>query len=253
MGTYVITGSATGIGGAIRERLAQAGHRVIGVDLKDADVIADLSTDAGREAAVAGVRSLAAGGLDGMITCAGLASHVADHALIASVNYFGSTVLVESLADLLATNSASVVMIASNSAPMSTDDEYVDLQLDGNETAARARANEISGHESYSGSKLAVSRWLRRNTREFAGKGIRINAVAPGYTETPMTKSVAEDPTYGDSIRQFVASIPMGRAGQPEDISNLVEFLLSDKASFICGSVLFIDGGHDAMLRSDNF
>ena len=137
MGTYVITGSATGIGGAIRERLAQAGHRVIGVDLKDADVIADLSTDAGREAAVAGVRSLAAGGLDGMITCAGLASHVADHALIASVNYFGSTVLVESLADLLATNSASVVMIASNSAPMSTDDEYVNLLLDGNETAAR--------------------------------------------------------------------------------------------------------------------
>lgn len=253
MGTYVITGSATGIGGTIRERLSLQGHRVIGVDIKDADVIADLSSDAGRAAAVAGVRSLATDGLSGMITCAGLASHIEDHALIASVNYFGSTVLVESLADLISANNGSIVMIASNSAPMPTNDEYVRLLLEGDEMAARAKANEISGHETYSGSKLAVSRWMRRNTKELAGRGIRINAVAPGYTETPMTKAVADDPTYGDSIRQFVASIPMGRPGQPDDISNLVEFLLSDKASFICGSVLFVDGGHDAMLRSDHF
>lgn len=83
------------------------------------------------------------------------------------------------------------------------------------------------------------------------GGGITINAVAPGYIETPMTQAVANDATYGEAIRQFVASIPAGRPGLPEDVANLVEFLLSDKASFVCGALLFVDGGHDAMFRPD--
>ena len=56
-----------------------------------------------------------------------------------------------------------------------------------------------------------------------------------------------------DSIKRFKESIPAGRAGKPEDIAELVEFLLNPKSRFICGSVLFIDGGHDAMLRADQF
>jgi NAD(P)-dependent dehydrogenase (short-subunit alcohol dehydrogenase family) len=62
---------------------------------------------------------------------------------------------------------------------------------------------------------------------------------------------VAQSENYGDAIRKFVASIPAGRPGTPEDIANLVLFLLSDKASFIAGSVLFADGGHDAMFRPE--
>ena len=93
--------------------------------------------------------------------------------------------------------------------------------------------------------------WMRRQAPTLAQAGININAIAPGYIETPMTAAVAEDATYGDAIRAFVESIPAGRPGQTADIVALVDFLLSPKASFIAGTLIFVDGGHDALFRPD--
>ena len=253
MSLYALTGGATGIGAAIKQHLLTAGHRVIVVDLKDADINADLSSANGRNTAIAGIRDRAEDGLDGLITCAGVASHVPDHALIARVNYFGSIDLVEGLKDLVARKKGRIVLVSSNSAPMCTQPDYIEALLAGDEKLASEKATATTGQNAYSGSKQAVTRWMRRNTQALAGMGININAIAPGYTDTPMTQAVANDPTYGDAIKQFVQSIPLGRPGSPEDMANMVDFLLSDKASFICGSMLFIDGGHDAMLRPDNF
>jgi len=252
MGIYALTGGATGIGAAIKQRIIDNGDDIIVVDLKDADITADLSTASGRTSAIEGIRSAAKDGLDGLITCAGLASHVPDHALISSVNFFGSTSLVEGLKDLIAKKKGTVVLVSSNSAPMCQSPEYMDALLAGDEAGSREIANNIDGHDVYSGSKQAISRWMRRNIREFAAQGMTINAIAPGYTETPMTQAVAEHPEYGPAIKEFVASIPLQRPGQPEDMADMVEFLLSDKSRFICGSMLYIDGGHDAMLRPDN-
>jgi NAD(P)-dependent dehydrogenase (short-subunit alcohol dehydrogenase family) len=78
-----------------------------------------------------------------------------------------------------------------------------------------------------------------------------INAIAPGYIETPMTLAVAESEEYGAAIRDFVKSIPIGRPGQPEDVSQLVQFLLSPAADFMTGNVIFLDGGHDALFRPE--
>ena len=97
MGTYAMTGGATGIGAAIKQRLREEGNQVIVVDIKDADIIADLSSAEGRQAAVKAIRQAAAGGLDGLVTCAGLGSNVPNHPLITQVNYFGTVELVESL------------------------------------------------------------------------------------------------------------------------------------------------------------
>ena len=80
-----------------------------------------------------------------------------------------------------------------------------------------------------------------------------MNAVAPGYTETNMTAAGKASAEYGESIRAFAASIPIGRPGLPEDQANAVAFLLGEEASFISGAVLFVDGGHDAMFRPDRF
>ena len=66
-----------------------------------------------------------------------------------------------------------------------------------------------------------------------------------------MTEQVANVPTYCDAIRQFVKGMPIGWPGIPEDMAKAVSFLLGPDAGFICGSVLFADGGHDAMLRPD--
>lgn len=251
MKTFAMTGGATGIGAAIKQSLLDAGHQVIVVDIKEADIIADLSTPDGRRDAIAAIRDAAGKGLDGLIPCAGVASNVPDGKLIASLNYYGTVQLVEGLKDLLAQRQGAAVLISSNSAPHPTRDELVTAMLEQDEDSARAIAAEMELQQVYSGSKQAVARWMRRNTVSYAKAGVRLNAVAPGYTQTPMTKGVEEDPNYGPAIREFMASIPVGRPGQPTDIANAVCFLLSPEASFICGSLLYIDGGHDAMGRPD--
>lgn len=253
MGQFAMTGGATGIGAAIKQRLQKDGHNVIVADIKDADITADLSTTEGRQAAIAGIQSACGGGLDGFISCAGVATHIADRKLIPAVNYYGTVEVMDGVTDLLASNKGAAVLISSNSAPMSTDSDFVDLMLDGSEAEALAHVEGIDGQAAYAGSKQAVARWMRRNISRFTELGVRVNAIAPGYTQTPMTKAVEESEEYGEAIRDFMASIPVGRPGQPEDMAELTAFLLSDSASFICGSVLFIDGGHDAMLRPDQF
>lgn len=252
MGLYALTGGATGIGAAIKQRLKDNGHQVVVADIRNADVEADLSTGEGRDTAVGEIRNAAADGLDGLITSAGVASHVPDHGLITSVNFFGTTSVVDGLKDLVGKKKGSIVLVASNSAPQCRDEEFIKLLLDGDEAGARERSESMEGQQVYAGTKLAVVRWMRHNTVPFAKLGITINAIAPGYTETPMTQAVSDDPAYGEAIKQFKASIPVGRAGLPEDMANMSEFLLSDKARFVCGSVMFVDGGHDAMFRPDN-
>ena len=252
MGNYAMTGGATGIGAAIKQQLLDDGHTVTIVDIKDADIEADLSSAEGRAGAVAALQEKCAAGLDGFIACAGVASH-APTGLTTSLNYYGTVELVEGVRDLVAKNKGNVVLVSSNSAPMSSNEEYVTALLENDEAAALKIAENIEGQEAYSGTKMAVARWMRRNIKDFTSKGIRINAIAPGYTETPMTAAVAADPEFGPKIKAFLASIPMGRPGLPEDMANATKFLLGDESSFVCGAVMFIDGGHDAMLRPDQF
>ncbi len=251
MAIYAMTGGATGIGAAIRHRLLQEGNQVMVVDIKDADIIADLSSRDGRQAAVRAIREAAPGGLDGLVTCAGLGSNVPDHRLITQVNYFGTVELIEGLKDLVAARRGAIVLISSNSAPMNNSPEFVGLLLSGDEQKALDFSATIAAQEVYSGTKKAVARWMRSRAADYAVAGVRMNAVAPGYTQTPMTEQVEKDPVYGQAIREFMASIPVGFPGKPEDQAAATSFLLSPDARFICGSVLFVDGGHDAMFRPD--
>src|SRR5262245_26124480 len=119
MDPVVVTGSASGIGAAVRARLERAGTPVIGVDLRDAEVIADLSLDAGRTAAVAGARAHAGGRLAGVVACAGVGPHIEARALIPAINYFGARTVLEGLRDTLAAGGAgAAVAIGSNSAAL---------------------------------------------------------------------------------------------------------------------------------------
>ena len=250
MSNFAMTGGATGIGAAIKLRLEQAGHKITVVDIKGADIQADLSLAQGRQAAIAELREHFAEGMDGFITCAGVASQ-APAALTTSLNYYGTTELIDGVFDLIASVKGNVLLVSSNSAPMCDRPDYIDSLLEGSEESALKIAEEINGHQAYSGTKQAVARWMRRNISRFSAAGIRINAIAPGYTETPLTKGVAEDPVYGPKIREFLASIPIGRAGVPDDMAKATKFLMSEDASFITGAVLYIDGGHDALFRPD--
>ncbi len=255
MQLIAVTGSASGIGAAIRARLHHDGADVIGIDLRGADVVADLSTTAGRHAAIAGIERAAGNRLDGLVACAGLGPHVTDHPAIASVNYFGAQVLLDRLRPLLArAPQPAAVAISSNSTTIpGAESPLVDLCLAGDEPAARALATTLPGQTVYAGSKLALTRWLRRvaPTPEWAGAGIRLNAVAAGPVQTPLLQGGLDHPIFGPAIRGF--PVPTGGPGTPADVAAAVAFLLGPEARYICGSVLFVDGGTDALIRGDRY
>ena len=94
------------------------------------------------------------------------------------------------------------------------------------------------GQTNYSASKAGVIGFTKALAQEVAAKGITVNAVAPGYTETDMVKAVPED-----VLASIIKLIPVGRLGQVEDISNAVLFLVSDKAGFVTGETINVNGG----------
>ena len=94
------------------------------------------------------------------------------------------------------------------------------------------------GQTNYSAAKAGVIGFTKSLAREMASRGITVNAVAPGFIATDMTAAMPEK-----AQAQVVGSIPLGKMGQPEDIANAVVFLASDKASYITGQVVNVDGG----------
>lgn len=254
MGIYAVTGAASGIGQAIAEQLSQEGHQVIGVDLKGADIEGDLSDAAQRESAIVKIREHAPDGLDGFVPCAGVGPDVPKSDLLPLVNYFAVVDMVNALRPELEKKSGAILLICSNSAKlMPYNEDYMEALLTGDVDKAVELAATLQGQELYGGGKNALARWMRRNSPDLAKAGVRINAIAPGFTETGMTESGMKDPVYGPAMRDFVATIPVGRPGLPQDQANAASFLLSDKASFISGVVLFVDGGHDAMFTPEQF
>lgn len=254
MAIYAMTGGATGIGAALKAQLMAGGHQVISVDIKEGDIIADLSTAEGRLTAIDGIRERAPDGLDGFIPCAGLPPVAKPLSLIARVNYFAVIATIEGLRDLLAMKRGSVLLVSSNSAPMMpTEDSFVQACLAGDEEGACADIDARDGHSAYAGSKRAITLWMRRNIVEYAKAGVRMNAVAPGITNTPLTEQVYADEQLGGIMREFEETVPCGGTAQPEQIASVMRFMLSPEADFVCGSIFFVDGGSDAMMRPDDF
>lgn len=257
MGTYVVTGSASGMGRAAAERLRADGHLVIGVDLRDAEVTADLSTAHGRAKAAAAVLELCGGRLDGAIMAAGVGPLPDREAvrLILSVNYFGVVDLLQKWRPAFAAgDSAKVVVVGSNSSttmpmvPHRAVRAMLRGDLDGAVRTLR-RYRSIGPSFAYGASKIAVSRWVRRHavSPDWAAAGIRLNAIAPGAIRTPLLEKQLASPREAKAVRSF--PVPVGGFGNPDHLAEWMVFMLSDAAEFLCGSVIFVDGGSDAYFR----
>jgi NAD(P)-dependent dehydrogenase (short-subunit alcohol dehydrogenase family) len=255
--TSVITGAASGIGKATKELLEQRGERVIGVDLHDAEVIADLSSADGREALVDAVRKVSGGRIDAVYAVAGLA--LAAPATVA-VNFFGTVATLEGLRPLLKESDAPrAAVVSSMAALMASDDDLVGLLTAGDEPGAMARAEVLAkepattGGLIYASTKLALSRWVRREaaTEAWAGAGIPLNAVAPGVIVTPMTADLIDTEQERESLLQIVP-MPLNGIAEPIVVARLLAWLNSAENTHLCGQIVYVDGGSDVVLRGDS-
>ena len=253
--TYVVTGAASGIGRATAELLTSRGEKVIGVDLAGSDINVDLTTDEGRTTLVSEAERLSGGSIDGILAIAGLAAEIP---ATVGVNFFGMVATLEGLRPLLSQSDAPrAVGIASMASLHPVDDELVAALAAGDEPAALARAAVVAqggtGGSIYASTKKAFAQWIRRQapTTEWAGAGIPLNAIAPGVIVTPMTAPLLETEEGREQIRQ---GVPMPLNGFAEAIvpARLLAWLVSEENSHLCGQVIFIDGGSDAVIRGDS-
>lgn len=257
MPTTLVTGSASGIGAATCKALQAAGHTVIGVDLRNADIQGDLASAAGRKDVIVQALARCGGMLDGLVLCAGLGAQTHPASLVTSVNYFGAVELLDGLLSALqkGTQPAAVVIssVASTQLPWSKNPLAAACEA-GDEAQVSSivmGAGEQGGNLAYAGSKNALTVAVRKRAPAWGAAGVRLNSVAPGATETPLLQAGLQDPRYGEAIKNFVA--PIARRADPSEVAAVVAFLLSPACGFVHGVQWCIDGGIDAMLRPTEF
>ncbi|MCX4092941.1 SDR family oxidoreductase [Nocardia sp. alder85J] len=246
---YVVTGSASGIGAATAALLRARGAEVIGCDLDEAEVVADLSTADGRRSLVEQVSAL--GPIDAVLAIAG-----GGRTGLLETNYFGAVATLEGLRPLLTGSAAPrAVVVSSTSALAPADERIVQACLDGDEPAARAllAANPALTDAAYGIAKRALNRWVRRAapTADWAGAGIALNAVASGVVDTPAAAWILADNAIRRAVETAAPQPFGGFPGRPEWIAELICWLGGADNHFVTGQIVFADGGSEAALLGD--
>ena len=231
----LVTGGSRGIGAAISRELARAGARVA------------VNYRSGREAAEA-----VAGEVGGIAVAANVGDPAEAQALFERVEGELGDV------DVLVNNAG--VTRDTLIARMSDEDwdEVVDTNLRGTFNTCRAVSRKMlrrrsgaivnltsvvglhgnPGQANYAASKAGIIGLTKALARELGTRGVRVNAVAPGYIDTELTNVLSEE------IRgAILVNTPLGRLGEPDDVAAAVRFLASDAAAFVTGEVLLVDGG----------
>ncbi|GAA0941575.1 SDR family oxidoreductase [Actinocorallia libanotica] len=250
--TIAVSGSASGIGKALTELLRARGDEVIGIDLVEAEVVADLSTEEGRAGAVEGVLERSGGTLDGVVACAGLSGPLT---LAVKVNYFGAVALLEGLRPALArAERPRAAAVGSISGTQPVDEIVLRSCLNGDERAAVEAADEAvdkgRGRTLYPSSKAALAQWLRRSavSPAWAGEGIALNAIAPGVVLTPMSAPLFADERMRKVMDEAVP-MPLNGYADAVVIAEALAWLVSPANSHMAGQVIYVDGGAEAVLR----
>jgi NAD(P)-dependent dehydrogenase (short-subunit alcohol dehydrogenase family) len=236
----LVTGAARGIGAAIAEAVVEEGGAAALLDLDPtgADTAARLGDDAHFFAC--DVRSLedveravseaerALGGLDGLVNNAGINA------------YFDAVAMTEDDWDaVFAVDLKAAWMLAKAALPGLIERRGAIVNI----SSIQAQLT-IEGFFPYAAAKAGLEGLTRSLALDYARAGVRVNAVAPGYTETRLVREWLDmQPDPAAALESVVAKIPMGRIADPREIGNAVVFLLSDQASAITGATLAVDCG----------
>lgn len=233
-----VTGGAGGIGSAICNALAAAGHNVVVADQADSESVAKRIGGLAVELDVTSAASVAAateravghfGQVDILVNCAGwddfmpfLETDDDFMAKVLEINLAGPMRLTRALlGPMIERKWGRIVNIASDAGRVGSSLEAV-----------------------YSGAKGGLIAFTKTIAREAAKSGVTANSVCPGPTDTPMLAKLTSDSERGAKIGQALTrAVPMGRLGTPEDVAPAVAFLASEEAGFITGQTLSVSGG----------
>ncbi|WP_378148698.1 SDR family NAD(P)-dependent oxidoreductase [Cnuibacter sp. UC19_7] len=236
----MITGGASGVGFATAQQWIRDGGRVALLDLNEESLArasetlgagttyaaADVSSDDAVRAAVETAAAKLGGSLDVVINCAGIARPAAA-AEVADSEWSG----------LVDVHLNGTMRVSRAAYPWLTESSQAAIV---NVSSVAAHAG-MPGRSSYCAAKAGIEGLTRALAVEWAGQGIRVNAVAPGYINSQMTAGLVAKGSL--DLNPVIARTPMARLAEPEEISSAIVFLASTQASYITGQTLYVDGG----------